>query len=149
MNVLTTNRDRALSWAGHVTQNGLLRDPCEGLEVSKTSVVEMATAPLEKYKSPAPHPKRFKIYRWQDTVSTEVSKFTGNADGFGVSFNVRRLAATRSRSWALETVCVREERVLFWCSQCGYTMETHQLPRGPMCDWHAGGMLVVDVVDWR
>ena len=35
-------------------QNGLLRDLREVLEVSKTSVVEMATAPLEKYKSPAP-----------------------------------------------------------------------------------------------
>ena len=38
-------------------QNGLLRDLREVLQVSKTSVVEMATAPLEKDESSGPHSK--------------------------------------------------------------------------------------------
>ena len=40
------------------------------------------------------------------------------------------------------------ERALSWCSQRGYTTETHQMPRGPMCARHAGGKLPVDGVDW-
>ena len=37
---------------------------------------------LAKNKWAGPHPKRFKIYRLEDMVSTEVSKVCGNADGF-------------------------------------------------------------------
>ena len=40
---------------------------------------------VEKDKWAGPHPKRFKIYRWEDMVSTEVSKVCGNADGFAES----------------------------------------------------------------
>ena len=39
----------------------------------------------ENDKSAGPHPKRFKIYRWEDMVSTEVSKVRGNADVFAES----------------------------------------------------------------
>ena len=36
---------------------------------------------MEKDKWSGPHPQRFKIYRWEDMVAGEVSKFVGNADG--------------------------------------------------------------------
>ena len=103
MNVLTAIRDRALTWAGHC-QIGLQRDPCEGLTVSRSSVVEMATAPLERsgegqlvLSAPKTIPnlhgvgRGFQVYltrRWL----------------CGTSPNVHGLAPTCSRSWALETV---------------------------------------------
>ena len=40
---------------------------------------------VERDKCSGPHPQRFKIYRWEDTVAGEVSKFTGNADGLSES----------------------------------------------------------------
>ena len=47
INVLTAVRERVLCWAGCV-QNGLLGDVREGLEISGTSVVEMAADLLER-----------------------------------------------------------------------------------------------------
>ena len=40
---------------------------------------------VEKDKWSGPHPQRFNIYRWEDMVAGEVSKFTGNADGLSES----------------------------------------------------------------
>ena len=40
---------------------------------------------VEKDKWSDPHPQRFKIYRCEDMVAGEVSKFTGNADGLSES----------------------------------------------------------------
>ena len=67
---------------------GPFGDLREGLEMSGTSVVEMRQLhwkKVEKDKCAGPHPKRFKFYRWKDTVWTEVSKVCGNADGFAES----------------------------------------------------------------
>ena len=48
-------------------------------------MVEMETDKLERGgerdKWSGPHPQRFKIYRWEDMVAGEVSKFAGNANG--------------------------------------------------------------------
>ena len=63
-------RASALRWSRG--QNGLFGNLREGPEMLGTSVVEMATK----------HPKRFKINRWEDIVSTKVSKVCGNADAF-------------------------------------------------------------------
>ena len=81
---------RTSAWLGWSRgQNGLLGDLREGQEMSGTSVVEMAAAPLEtseeRQVGSNRTPKRFKIYRWEDMVSTEVSKVCGNADGFAES----------------------------------------------------------------
>ena len=60
---------------GSCGQNGLQRSMREGLEMSRTSMVEMETAPLERSGERQmvwPHPQRFKIYRWEDMVATEV-----------------------------------------------------------------------------
>ena len=40
-------------------QNGLLRDLCAGFEVSGTSVVEVATTPLERKSGPHPNDSTF------------------------------------------------------------------------------------------
>ena len=40
---------------------------------------------MKDHKWSGAHPQRFKIYRWEDMVAGEVSKFTGNADGFSGS----------------------------------------------------------------
>ena len=40
---------------------------------------------VERDKWAGPHPKRFKVYIWENMVSAEVSKVCGNADGFAES----------------------------------------------------------------
>ena len=64
---------------------GLQRNLCEGSEMSRPSMVALETAELERggerHKWSGPHPQRFNIYRWEDMVAGEVSKFVGNADG--------------------------------------------------------------------
>ena len=49
-------------------QIGPQRNLCEGLEVPRSSMVEMETASLERSRERQwsdPHPQRFKIYRWE------------------------------------------------------------------------------------
>ena len=134
-------------------QNGPLRDLCEGLEVSRTAVVEMATAPLERSGEGQ--------MVWSAPKTTQNLQVGGHGVDrglqvywkrrwfCGISSNVHGLTATCPRSWALETICKNVERVLSCCSQCGCTMEIHQMPRGPRCARHAGGILSLDGVDWR
>ena len=83
MNVLVAIRDRMLSWAGHVTKLDnkeicakALR--CRGLQWWRWR--QLNWKEVEKDKWSGPHPQRFKIYRWEDMVAGEVSKFVGNAD---------------------------------------------------------------------
>ena len=71
-------------------------------------------------------------------MSTEVSKFTENADGFGISSNVHGLAATRSRSWALETVCESWKEFSFGAVNVGTQWRHISCLVGPC----ASGMLV-------
>ena len=40
---------------------------------------------IEKDKWSGPHPQRFKVYRWEDMVTKEVSVYTENAEGFSES----------------------------------------------------------------
>ena len=84
MNVLTAIRERMLSWAGHVARMDYkeicakaLR--CRGLQWWRWR--QLRWKEVEKDKWAGPHPQRFKIYRWEDMVAGEVSKFAGNADG--------------------------------------------------------------------
>ena len=84
MNVLVAIRDRMLSWAGHVARMDYkeicakaLR--CRGLQWWRWR--QLHWKEVEKDKWAGPHPQRFKIYRWEDMVAGEVSKFVGNADG--------------------------------------------------------------------
>ena len=84
MNVVSAIRERALSWAGHVARMDYkemcakaLR--CRGLQWWRWR--QLHWKEVEKDKWSGPHPQRFKIYRWEDMVSAEVSKFTGDADG--------------------------------------------------------------------
>ena len=65
-----------LGWS--CCQDGPQRNLCEGLEMPRSSEVE-------KDKWSGPHPQRFKLYRWEDTVAGKVSKFTGIADGLSES----------------------------------------------------------------
>ena len=88
MNVLTAIRERMLSWAGHVARMDYkeicakaLR--CRGLQWWRWR--QLHWKEVEKDKWSGPHPQRFKIYRWEDMVAGEVSKFTGNADGLSDS----------------------------------------------------------------
>ena len=79
MNVLTAIRERALSWAGHLARLDYkeicakaLR--CQGLQWWRWRQVHRKE--VEKDKWSGPQPQRSKIYRWEDMVATEVSKFT-------------------------------------------------------------------------
>ena len=83
MNVLTAVRERMLSWAGHVARMDhkeicakALR--CRGLQWWRWR--QLHRKEVGKNKWSGPHAQRFKIYRWEDMVAGEVSKFTGNAD---------------------------------------------------------------------
>ena len=109
MNVLTAIRDRMLSWAGHVARMDYkeicakaLR--CRGLQWWRWR--QLNWKEVEKDKWSGPHPQRFKIYRWEDMVAGEVSKFTGNADGLSESVqeNTGSLHLAQ-KPWKLETVC--------------------------------------------
>ena len=84
MNVLVAIRDRMLSWAGHVARMDYreicakaLR--CRGLQWWRWR--QLHWKEVEKDKWAGPRPQRFNIYRWEDMVAGEVSKFVGNADG--------------------------------------------------------------------
>ena len=108
MNVDSAIRERALSWAGHVARMDhkeicakALR--CRGLQWWRWR--QLHWKEVEKDKWSGPHPQQFKIYRWEDMVATEFSKFTGNVDGFfGISPAIHGLAASCSKPWKLETV---------------------------------------------
>ena len=91
MNVVSAIRERALSWAGHVARMdykeiGAKALRCRGLPWWRWR--QLHWKEVEKDKWSGSHPKRFKFYRWEDMVSTEVSKFTGNTDGFAESLQV-------------------------------------------------------------
>ena len=84
MNVLVAIRDRMLSWAGHVARMDYkeicakaLR--CRGLQWWRWRQLHWKEVDGDKWAGP--HPQRFKLYRWEDMVAGEVSKFVGNADG--------------------------------------------------------------------
>ena len=84
MNVLVAIRNRLLSWAGHMARLDYkdicakaLR--CRGLQWWRWR--QLNWKEVERDKWSGPHPQRFKIYRWEDMVAGEVSKFVGNADG--------------------------------------------------------------------
>ena len=70
-------------------QNGPFGDLCAGLEMSGTSVVEMATALLERGRERQVGRTASKTVQnltdGEDTVSTEVSKVNGNANVFAES----------------------------------------------------------------
>ena len=83
-----------LGWS--CCQNGLQRDLCEGLGL---------------------HPQRYKIYRWKDMVAAEVSKLTGNANGFSESVQ-KSTGACTSRPCELETVCQIWEEPCLGAARC-------------------------------
>ena len=89
MNVLTAIRERMLSWGWSCCKNGPQRNLCEGLEMPRFfnggDGDNFTGKKWRKTKWSGPHPQRFKIYRWEDMVAGEVSKFTGNADGLSES----------------------------------------------------------------
>ena len=84
VNVLVAIRNRMLSWAGHVARLDY-KDICAkalrclGLQWWRWR--QLNWKEVERDKWSGPHPQRFKIYRWEDMVVGEVSKFVGNADG--------------------------------------------------------------------
>ena len=128
MNVLVATRDRMLSWAGTCGKDGLQRNLCEGSEMSRPSMVAHGDSfnwkEVEKDKWSGPHPQRFNIYRWEDMVAGEVSKFVGNADG-SVENCPRQhgMVAFCSKPWKLEAVFEDVKRALYrW----------FRVPRGPM-----------------
>ena len=61
-------------------KDGLQRHLCEGLEMPRWRWRQLHWKEVEKDRWSGPHPQRFKIYRWEDMVAGEVSKFVGNAD---------------------------------------------------------------------
>ena len=111
MNVLVAIRDRMLSWAGHVARMDYkeicakaLR--CRGLQWWRWR--QLNWKEVERDKWSGPHPQRFKIYRWEDMVAGEVSKFVGNADGLSktVQDNTGWLHFAQNRgSWKQFSKC--------------------------------------------
>ena len=111
MNVLVAIRDRMLSWAGHVARMDYkeicakaLR--CRGLQWWRWR--QLHWKEVERDKWSGPHPQRFKIYRWEDMVAGEVSKFVGNADGLSktVQDNTGWLHFAQNRgSWKQFSKC--------------------------------------------
>ena len=95
-----------------------------------------------------PHPKRLKIYRWEDMVSTEVSNLDMQMDGFAVSVHL-------SEGSLQLRIVVDGDSLQIWgkawsrCSQCDDTVEMHQLPRGSKHTQQAGGMFFAGSFDWR
>ena len=88
MNVLVAIRDRMLSWAGHVARMDHKEICAKALRCRSLQWWiwrELHWKEVEKDKWSVPHPLRFKIYRWEDMVAGEVSKFIGNADGLSES----------------------------------------------------------------
>ena len=108
MNVLVAIRDRMLSWAGHVARMDYkeicakaLR--CRGLQWWRWR--QLNWKEVERDKWSGPHPQRFKIYRWEDMVAGEVSKFVGNADGLSKNGSRQHgLVAFCSKPWKLEAI---------------------------------------------
>ena len=101
-------RDRVLCWAGHVARMDdweicakALR--CRGLQWWQWR--QLYWKEVEKDKWAGPHPQRFNIYRWDDTMSAEVSKVCGSADGFAES------AQQSTGSWAIASVCEKGENI--------------------------------------
>ena len=85
MNVLFAISERMLSWAGHVARVNhseicakALR--CRGLQRLRWRQLHWKEAKKDQWAGP--QPKRFTFLRWEDMVSSEASKFVGNADGF-------------------------------------------------------------------
>ena len=82
--VLVAIRDRMLSWAGHVARMDY-KEICakalrsRGLQWWRWR--QLHWKEVEREKKSGPHPQRFKIYRWEDMVVGEVSKFVANAHG--------------------------------------------------------------------
>ena len=73
-----------LSWAGHVARMDYKEIcakalGCRGLHWWRWR--QLNWKEVERDKWSGPHPQRFKIYRWEDMVAGEVSKYVGNADG--------------------------------------------------------------------
>ena len=111
MNVLVAIRDRMLSWAGHVARMDYkeicakaLR--CRGLQWWRWRLLNWKEVERDKWSGP--HPQRFKIYRWEDMVAGEVSKFVGNADGLSktVQDNTGWLHFAQNRgSWKQFSKC--------------------------------------------
>ena len=96
MNVLTAIRERLLSWAGHVARMDYKEICAKALRsrgVQWWRWRQFHWKEMEQDKRSGPHPQRFKIYRWEDMVTGEVSKFTGNADGFSESLQDPRVVA--------------------------------------------------------
>ena len=104
-------RDRMLSWAGHVARLDYkeicakaLR--CRGLQWWRWG--QLFWKEVERDKLSGPHPQRFNIYRWEDMVAGEVSKFVGNADGLSktVQDNTGWLHFAQNRgSWKQFSKC--------------------------------------------
>ena len=111
LNVLVAIRTRVLCWAGHVARMDCseicakaLR--CRGLQWWRWR--QLHWKEVEKDKWSGPHPQRFKIYRWEDMVAGEVSKFVGNADGLSktVQDNTGWLHFAQNRgSWKQFSKC--------------------------------------------
>ena len=134
-------------------QIGLQRDLCEGLEVSRTPVVEMATASLERSGEGQ------MVWSVPKTIQTQ------QMGGHGVAPSLpetqmalqNQSKIPRVGSNLLKIVGVGDslqilDRAWSWCSQCWCETEIHQMPRGPKCVRHAGGhslLLAWTGVVWR
>ena len=117
MNVLTAIRERVNSWAGHVARMDhkeicakTLR--CRGLQWWRWRQLHWKEVEKEERQMVWPHPQRFKIYRWENMVAGEVSKFTGNADGLSESVQANtgcsHLAQNRG-SWKQFSKCGKSQ----------------------------------------
>ena len=104
MNLVSSIRKRAVSCAGHVARMDYAQIcakalRCRGLQWWRWR--QLHWKETEKDKWSGPHRQRFKMYRWEEKVATEVSRFTGNADGFSESVRestgLLRLAQDRDR----------------------------------------------------
>ena len=76
---------------------------CRGLQWWRWRQVNWKEVERDKWSGP--HPQRFKIYRWEDMVAGEVSKFVGNADGPVENCPGQHgLVAFCSKPWKLEGI---------------------------------------------
>ena len=129
-------------------QNGLLGNLREGLEMSGTSVVEMATAPLERSRERqmgwSVPKKGFKIYSGVDGGLQICQNVGGLAESVQLSAGRLHLAQDRGQWRQFAKI----EKIRPRRGHCGDAVEMHQLPRGSKRTRQAGGKNFTGGFEW-
>ena len=130
-----------LGWSRcHIGLLGNLRECFEMSEIQWWRWRQLHWKEVETDNWGRPHPTRFNSYRWEDMVSTEVSKFSRNADGFAESVHLSTGWLQLGQGDNLQNGGKAQHRR----GQCYDTVEMRQRPRGSKRTQQAGGTLFAD-----